>query len=158
MVSNMEVLCEGYMRRCQESTRVFNVSYNCSLGIPSKSTWGSIYRGVKKVIITMAVMPPFNHYILTLHSLGSLWPFNIYKYFCALPIAARHMSPIFTASPIGAPGVNDLRRDLLMPWGPPPGPIPLGLQQYQGSPAKLVLSCETSEDMQVIVKLSKVLA
>jgi predicted CDP-diglyceride synthetase/phosphatidate cytidylyltransferase len=49
---------------------MFNAGKNCSPSVSSMSTWGSIYRGVKKVIITMSVMLPFNYYILRLHSHG----------------------------------------------------------------------------------------
>jgi hypothetical protein len=67
------------------------------------------------------------------------------------------VSLALSASPTGPLGINSLRCDLLMPRGPLPCPIPLGLWWYRGSSAKLVLSCETSEDMRVILKLCKVL-
>jgi hypothetical protein len=67
-------------------------------GVPSMSTWGSIYRGNHGVTVTMSIMPPYNHYVLILHSHGSLWSFSIYKYFCARPIQTRHVSLIGTAS------------------------------------------------------------
>jgi hypothetical protein len=40
-----------------------------SPGVPSMST-GGLFIGRSRVAVAMFVMPPFNHYILTLHSHG----------------------------------------------------------------------------------------
>jgi hypothetical protein len=64
-------------------------------------------------------------------------------------MVVRCVSLALPASPMRPPSVNSLRRDLLLPRGPPLGP---------GSAAKLAFPYEMSENVLLIMKLVKVLA